>query len=137
MDRTGKLLGLDFPAGKTLDRLCADAGRQDFFRVKTSELTFSFSGLENKISQYHQAGHGAADTAYYAVLSVCDAVVRTTRDALKAHPGLPVVFSGGVASNSILRQLCREFSPVFAQPALSTDNAMGIAVLTWLQEVGG
>ena len=97
---------------------------------------FSFSGLENKVNQYHQAGHSAADTAYFAVCSVCDVVVRTTRDALKAHPGLPVVFSGGVASNSMLRQLCSEFSPVFAQPALSTDNAMGIAVLTWLQEVG-
>ena len=136
MDRTGKLLGLDFPAGKALDRLCADANGKDFFRVKTAELTFSFSGLENKVNQYHQAGHSAADTAYFAVCSVCDAVVRTTRDALQKYPGLPVVFSGGVASNSMLRQLCSEFSPVFAQPALSTDNAMGIAVLPWLQEVG-
>ena len=43
-------------------------------------------------------------------------------------------FSGGVASNSMLRERMREFSPVFAEPQYSTDNAMGIAVLTALQE---
>ena len=54
--------------------------------------------------------------------------------ALAEKPGLPVVFSGGVASNSMLRERMREFSPVFAEPQYSTDNAMGIAVLTALQE---
>ena len=47
---------------------------------------------------------------------------------------LPVVFSGGVASNSMLRERMREFAPVFAEPLFSTDNAMGIAVLAALQE---
>ena len=45
-----------------------------------------------------------------------------------------VLCSGGVASNSMLRERMREFSPVFAEPQYSTDNAMGIAVLTALQE---
>ena len=44
-----------------------------------------------------------------------------------------VVFSGGVASNAQLRQSCRDFDAVFSPPEFSTDNAMGIAVLTWLQ----
>ena len=41
-----------------------------------------------------------------------------------------VVFSGGVASNSMLRELTATLHPVFAQPQFSTDNAMGVAVLT-------
>jgi len=97
-------------------------------------LRFSFSGLENKVMQYYNAGNTPADTAYYAIRSVCDLVVRTTKDALKVYPDLPVVFSGGVASNSMLREACESFDAVFAQPALSTDNALGIAVLAWLQE---
>ena len=41
---------------------------------------------------------------------------------------------GSVASSSMLRERMREFSPVFAEPQYSTDNAMGIAVLTALQK---
>ena len=57
--------------------------------------------------------------AGYAVRSVCDAVIRTTRDAQKAYPNLPVVFSGGVASNAMLRKRCAEFDAVFASPEFS------------------
>ena len=45
-----------------------------------------------------------------------------------------VVFSGGVASNAMLREACAGTDAVFAQPQFSTDNAMGIAVLAALQE---
>ena len=48
---------------------------------------------------------------------------------MKEYPGLPVVFSGGVASNSMLRRLTVQFDPIFSQPQYSTDNAMGVAVL--------
>ena len=133
MDRTGKLLQLPFPSGKALDQLSRQAEKPERFKVKTKDLTFSFSGLENKVMAY-AADHAPEEIAAYAVYSVCDAIVRTTVDALKAYPDFPVVFSGGVASNSMLREQCKRFEPIFAEPALSTDNAMGIAVLTWLQE---
>lgn len=134
MDRTGKMLELNFPAGKAIDELSMRAAVRDKFKVKTTELVFSLSGLENKILSYHASGKSKEDVAYYAVSSVCDVVVRATRDALKRYPGLPVVFSGGVASNRLLREMCSVFNAVFAQPQYSTDNAIGIAVLTSLQE---
>jgi len=136
MDRTGKMLQLNFPAGRALDELSRSSLCNEFFRVKTSELTFSLSGLENKVLQFHQSADAPEDVARYAVLSVCDVVMRTTLEAMRQYPGLPILFSGGVASNSLLREKCKELDSVFAQPAFSTDNAMGIAVLTWLQEVG-
>lgn len=135
MDRTGKLLQLNFPSGKALDALSQQSETKEFFKVKTAGLRFSFSGLENKIAAFFENCQNPAETAGYAVRSVCDAVIRTTRDAQKAYPNLPVVFSGGVASNAMLRKRCAEFDAVFASPEFSTDNAMGIAVLTWLQEV--
>ena len=79
---------------------------------------------------------GAAETARYALRSVIGCILRTTEAARKAYPGLPVVFSGGVASNTLLRQVLEPLNPIFAQPQYSTDNAMGIAVLTWLSENG-
>ena len=44
-----------------------------------------------------------------------------------------VLCSGGVASNRLLRTVMSDAA--FAAPQYSTDNAMGIAVLTWLQGV--
>ena len=48
---------------------------------------------------------------------------------MRAYPGCRVVFSGGVASNSMLRKELAPLNPVFSQPQFSTDNAMGVAVL--------
>ena len=126
MDRTGKLLALPFPAGKALDQLSQGVDVKPF-RVKTQGLTFSLSGLENQVAAFYQRTTSPEETAAFAVLSVCDVVLRTTREAQKQYPGLEVVFSGGVASNLTLRRVCG--FGVFAAPQFSTDNAMGVAVL--------
>jgi N6-L-threonylcarbamoyladenine synthase len=68
--------------------------------------------------------------------SICDVIYRATENAMKKYPGIPVVFSGGVASNSMLRSVMSPLDPVFAQPQYSTDNAMGVAVLTYLNQGG-
>ena len=56
--------------------------------------------------------------------------MQASKNALKAYPGLRMVFSGGVASNSMLRRELESLNPIFSEPQYSTDNAMGIAVLT-------
>ena len=127
IDRTGVMLELTFPAGKHLDLLAKDAVNSDVFKVKCSGLEFSLSGVQNKVQQYAQ-NNSPMETAAYALRCVCYAVQTATRNAQKAYPGLEVVFSGGVASNSMLRTVMKD--AVFSEPAFSTDNAMGVAVLT-------
>ncbi len=134
IDRTGQMLQLPFPSGKYLDKLSEDASNRDFFRVKCNDLTFSLSGVQNKVADFINKENDPAKTARYALLSVCDAVLRTTQDAQKQYPGLPVVFSGGVASNRMLREYLAPLCPIFSEPQYSTDNAMGVAVLTYLQQ---
>lgn len=129
IDRTGKLLGLQFPAGKALDALSRESDAKEDFRVKVNGLTFSFSGLQNKVEGYQAAGHGAAETARYALRSVIGCILRTT-ERREGISGAAVVFSGGVASNAMLREACAGTDAVFAQPQFSTDNAMGVAILT-------
>ena len=129
IDRTGQLLGLPFPSGKHLDALSREAAGKDFFRVKCKDMTFSFSGMQNRVQQYYEANGDPAETAAYALRCVAYGVFHATQQALKAYPGLRVVFSGGVASNSLLRQVLEPLNPIFAQPQYSTDNAMGVAVL--------
>ncbi len=135
IDRTGVLLGLPFPAGKHLDALSRESDCTERFKVKCPGLEFSLSGVQNKVEQY-AAFHSSADTACYALRSICEAVRQATANALKLYPGLEVVFSGGVASNAMLRSEMQCFAPVFSEPRYSTDNAMGVAVLAHrLQEV--
>ena len=130
IDRTGQLLELPFPSGKHLDSLSREATGKDVFRVKCRNSEFSLSGVQNKVQQFHAASADPAETAAYALRCVAGAVYQATVQALEAYPGLSVVFSGGVASNSMLRELTATLHPVFAQPQFSTDNAMGVAVLT-------
>ena len=128
IDRTGVMLELPFPAGKHVDALSKEATATDAFKVKCPDMEFSLSGVQNKVQQYHLE-HSAADTAAYALRCVCNAVMQATKNALKHYPGLEVVFSGGVASNSMLRQVMEPMGAIFSQPQFSTDNAMGVAVL--------
>lgn len=130
IDRTGQLLGLPFPAGKHLDALWPDAVNTDIFTVKCPEMFFSLSGVQNKVSEYYAACKDVTETAAYALRCICRAVYTATKNAQKVYPCLPVVFSGGVASNAMLRKAVAPLDPVFCEPQYSTDNAMGVAVLT-------
>ncbi len=136
IDRTGQMLDLPFPSGKHLDSLSQCAQRSDVFRIKCPGTEFSLSGVQNKVQQYYDACSDPAETAGFALRCVANAVYQATENAKKVYPGLPVVFSGGVASNSMLRRIMEPQSPVFAQPQFSTDNAMGIAILTFRTQEG-
>ncbi len=126
IDRTGVMLDLPFPAGRHVDALSKEAVNTDMFKVKCPGLEFSLSGVQNKVQQYAQK-NSPAETAAYALRCVCYAVQAATKNAQKQYPGLEVVFSGGVASNSMLRAVMKD--AIFSEPAYSTDNAMGVAVL--------
>ena len=129
IDRTGVMLDLPFPAGKHVDELSKNAIKNDVFKVKCPSTEFSLSGVQNKVQQFHVANNEPTETAAFALRCVIEAVYTATKNATKAYPGLPVVFSGGVASNSMLRCRMAALDPIFALPQYSTDNAMGVAVL--------
>ena len=136
IDRTGQLLSMPFPAGKALDAASEQTQTRDLFRVKVTDFSFSFSGVQNKVQDYYRKTEDANAAAYYALASVVEAVRTATKNARKRYPGYPVLFSGGVASNSMLRRRLADLAAVFGEPRYSTDNAMGIAVLTYRAEAG-
>ena len=132
IDRTGVLLGLSFPAGKEVEKLSRQAQKREYYKVKVKDLTFSLSGMENKVRQMVQRGEEPAEIAWFAQETVCRVVQACTKAAMEQYPGLPVLCSGGVASNGRLKELLRQnCGALFAQPQFSTDNAMGTAILTW------
>ena len=94
-----------------------------------AHVSFSLSGVQNKVQQFHEKHASDTETAAYALRCVAQAVLLATKNALKDYPGYRVVFSGGVASNSMLREVIAPLDPIFSQPQFSTDNAMGVAIL--------
>ena len=129
IDRTGRMLNLAFPCGKALDALAAQSDSRDTFFVKLRGLNFSLSGVENQVKQRIERGTSPADVARFTLNTVSDLVYRVTEAARQAYPALPVLCSGGVASNSLLRKTME--GALFAEPQYSTDNAMGVAILTY------
>ncbi len=132
IDRTGQLLHMPFPSGKHLDGLSSTAIMDETFRVKCPDMFFSLSGVQNKVQQFHERVGNPVETAAYALRAVAGAVYQASQNALKRYPGLPLILSGGVASNGMLRRIMAPLEPVFAEPQYSTDNAMGVAVLTFI-----
>ena len=131
IDRAGVMLGLQFPAGKALDQLYDSGSDCKTYPVKLNGLTFSLSGMENKVRQLHEKGASAGEVARFVLDLGADVVQRTTQAAQMEYPGLPVLCSGGVASNRRLRQVMESgCGALFSQPQYSTDNAMGVAILT-------
>lgn len=131
IDRAGVMLGLGFPAGKALDELSQRCETPiEPFRVRLSGLEFSLSGMENQVTALFGRGKDPSVVARFVLDTVSDLIRRATVEAQNRYPGLPLLCSGGVASNSRLRYvLAGSCQAIFAQPQYSTDNAMGVAVL--------
>ena len=130
IDRTGQLLDLPFPSGKHVDALSTEVRLSETFRVKCPGMEFSLSGVQNKVQQFYSRTQDKKETAAYCLRCVAEAVYLASEHAIQNYPGLQIVFSGGVASNTLLRRRISTLSPIFSEPQYSTDNAMGVAVLT-------
>ena len=57
-----------------------------------------------------------------------------TQYLLREYGNLPLLYSGGVMSNSIIREKFQnQYGAFFAAPEFSSDNAAGVAVLGFLK----
>lgn len=135
IDRIGVALGLPFPCGPALEQLALQSDRTFRIRPSLNGLDCSLSGVENQCRKMMADGEPAADVALYCLKSVGAALIGMAEALVKEYPGRPLVFSGGVMSNSILKEdLKQKFDCCFAEPAFSADNAAGVAVLAYLQD---
>ncbi len=129
IDRAGALLGLKFPSGAELDKMAMAAPVVDSFRPKVEKSYFSLSGMQNQI-EARQKTHSPGSLARFALETVANAVVRATEQAREKY-AYPVLCAGGVMASGVIRGRMRDAIPdvMFAEPVLSGDNAVGVAVL--------
>ena len=91
----------------------------------------NLSGLENLAIKLYEESGDASQTAAFILDYIGRAIELTCDALLEEHGEMPFVFAGGVMCNSIIKErLHKRFNGVFAEPAMSADNAVGIAALT-------
>ena len=137
IDRTGVMLGLDFPCGKELVKLALQY--KEPIKVKPSvKGTFcSLSGFQNKLQDIYKKSNDKYMTSAYALAYVQASIAKMTEEVFALYGEMPVVFAGGVMSNSIIRKsLENKFDAYFAQPEFSCDNAAGCALLGGIKFTG-
>lgn len=130
VDRAGVMMGLAFPCGRELEALALKSDKKFNPKVCVKDGKCSLSGLENQCRKMLDGGESKEDVARYCLDFICKTLEKMTEYALNEYGNLPLVFAGGVMSNSIIREKIQSrFGASFAQPDFSCDNAAGVAIL--------
>lgn len=133
IDRTGNMLGLPFPSGMYLDKLSLESDRAYKIKPFMRDGNCSLSGLQNKCEKMKRDGESDADIAKFCIDYISQVLYEMTKSITDRYPGLPLVYSGGVMSNTLIRKrFTEEFGALFAAPGYSSDNAAGLSVLASL-----
>ncbi|MCW8799153.1 MAG: tRNA (adenosine(37)-N6)-threonylcarbamoyltransferase complex transferase subunit TsaD, partial [Prosthecochloris sp.] len=156
-DKTGKMLGLDYPAGPVIDRLAKEGNPKfhHFPRALTAQsrtsksyrdnFDFSFSGLKTSVLQYISTHDSAyierhlSDIAASVQEAITSVLVMKTIAAAEKYGIDAISVAGGVSANSRLRhtmqEACDRHGIKLFIPGIvySTDNAAMIATMANLK----
>lgn len=137
IDRTGVALGLSFPCGAEMDELSKKSGAVFSPRVSVKDGFCNLSGLQNLTAEMIRKGEKPEDVSKFTFTFLAKTLLKITEDARKSYPSLPVVYAGGVMSNTLIRNTLEKVDrSYFAMGGFSSDNAYGTAVLTLERHFG-
>jgi len=152
-DKSGKLLGLGYPAGAEISRLAAN-GNRNFFEFpralnEAASLDFSFSGLKTAVSRYVQTKgkefveENIANICASLQEAIADILSLKAVNAAKRNNVEHIILCGGVSANIRLRELLSEraakngINLICPQPSLCTDNGAMIAAAAIFRKRAG
>ena len=140
IDRAGVAMGLGFPSGEELEKLALKGKSEGRLgcSMENADLVCHLSGAETRVQQWIREGTLSREEI---AREIYDLLARTLVRMLRAgaeKTGIrDALITGGVAASGLLRQLLEERRartrgcpvPVFGQPAMSGDNAVGVALI--------
>ncbi|MFH4965220.1 tRNA (adenosine(37)-N6)-threonylcarbamoyltransferase complex transferase subunit TsaD [Gaetbulibacter sp. M235] len=153
-DKSGKILGLGYPAGPVIDKL-AKLGNPKAFKFtkpKVDGLNFSFSGLKTAILYFIQSETKANPSFIEENLNdICASIQHTIIEILidklklaSKQTGIKhIAIGGGVSANSGIRQALKDGEHKFGWTTyvpkfeFTTDNAAMIAIVGYLKFLEG
>ena len=135
LDRLGVALGMEFPSGQEMDEIACKTTlpkRNILSKIKCQDGYLNLSGIETQC----QRGIGTVTDAELIVMTfhrLAEAIATMTRQLAEQYGIRKFLFAGGVSSSQYIRTYLQEqlsdLDICFGDPKLSTDNAVGIALL--------
>ena len=131
IDRVGVALGLSFPAGAELEALAMLNDKKIPKKsVSTNGFNVSLSGLENLAAQMLSKTSDKSLVAAFVFDYVAKAILHLSEECISRYGDTPIVYAGGVMRNTIIKKALSSYANArFAEPDMSSDNAVGIAAL--------
>ncbi len=131
VDRAGVMMGMGFPCGAELEREAQKyTSKVKGIKVSVSDGYCNLSGLQNLSAKLYKETNDKAQTSAFVLEFICRTLYKLAEDAREKYGEMPIVFGGGVMSNGIIKKELSALTNVcFAEPSLSSDNAVGIAEL--------
>ena len=132
VDRVGVKMGLGFPCGRELERLALEnRARIPTPKICVKDTYCNMSGLENLATKLYNESQNKSLVAAYVLQFLSKTIEKLTKNVRAQHSNLPVLYAGGVMSNSIIKEylLSKLENIYFSAPEFSSDNAAGIALL--------
>ncbi len=128
IDRIGVKLGMDFPCGRYLDYSAVNfEGKKPKVKTCVNDTFINFSGEETRYSRLIENGMEPTEAAFCVMKCIAESVRTSVIAAKEKFDVENILMIGGVSSSKMLRN---EFSDMpgvyFAEPELSTDNAVGV-----------
>jgi N6-L-threonylcarbamoyladenine synthase len=138
IDRVGVRLGYGFPCGMEMEKLAISGTSASLLpsAMDNGGLDCHFSGAETQAARWIEQGKPPKDIACEIFNFIARVSAKMITAAYQQTGVKDVLLTGGVSSSALIRYMLalrmRKVSPVrlyWGQPELSSDNAVGIALL--------
>ena len=131
IDRIGVLMDLPFPAGPHIEKLALEnSNKIPKKAISNNGMRVNLSGLENLASKLYLETNDKRLVSAFVLDFIGRSIIAMSEAYEDKFGNTTFLYAGGVMCNSIIRNmLSQRFDAVYAEPALSSDNAVGIAEL--------
>lgn len=131
IDRIGVALGLHFPCGPAMEELAKQyKGRIKGLKTSVNDYLCNLSGLENNALRMINSEISKEEVCAYVFEFIAKTLKTLALNAREKHGDLPIIWAGGVMSNSIIKSRLAELGNVyFTEPQYSADNAAGVSLI--------
>lgn len=132
IDRCGVALGMHFPCGAQMDLLSQKSDKSFVHKVSVDGCYCNLSGLENLAKKMIADGCCPEDICKFTFSYIGNTLKAISENVRAEYGNLPILYAGGVMSNTYIRSVLSEFPDVyFAAAHYSCDNAYGSACLAY------
>ncbi|HNY10884.1 MAG TPA: tRNA (adenosine(37)-N6)-threonylcarbamoyltransferase complex transferase subunit TsaD [Candidatus Wallbacteria bacterium] len=138
-DKIARYLKFPYPGGPYIDKM-SRAGSEKYKLprplINEPNYNFSFSGLKTAVINFTQKnpGYDVSDLAHSMTAAICSVFTKKIRNAADEYKARTIILSGGVASNSMIREAVTSLGEklkvfvMIPEPVLCTDNGVMIAI---------